>query len=93
MNLDPAVIKLLHLDPNNTSVSAAGGGGCSSASTFKILSKLHDGTQKLFFMKTGRGEEADIMFQGDGDSSFTCSGFATDANHQVNIPLSPLYTA
>lgn len=64
MKLDPAVIKLLNLDPENTSVSSAGGGGCSSASTSKITSKLSDGTEKCFFMKTGRGEDAEIMFEG-----------------------------
>ncbi|KAF2240444.1 Ketosamine-3-kinase [Trematosphaeria pertusa] len=65
MKLDPAVIKLLNLDPENTSVSSAGGGGCSSASTSKITSKLSDGTEKCFFMKTGRGEDAEIMFEGE----------------------------
>ena len=64
MKLDPAVIKLLNLDPDNTSVSSAGGGGCSSASTSKITSKLSDSTEKLYFMKTGRGKDAEIMFEG-----------------------------
>lgn len=64
MKLDPAVIELLKLDPDNTTVSSAGGGGCSSASTSKITSKLSDGTEKLFFMKTGRGKDANIMFEG-----------------------------
>jgi hypothetical protein len=64
MKLDPAVIKLLQLDPDNTTVSSAGGGGCSSASTSKITSKLSDGTEKLFFMKTGHGKDAEIMFEG-----------------------------
>jgi protein-ribulosamine 3-kinase len=64
MKLDPAVIELLNLDADHTTVSSAGGGGCSSASTSKITSKLGDGTEKLFFMKTGRGENAEIMFKG-----------------------------
>jgi protein-ribulosamine 3-kinase len=64
MKLDPAVIELLQLDPNNTTTSSAGGGGCSSASTSKITSKLSDGTQKLFFMKTGSGKDAEVMFAG-----------------------------
>jgi protein-ribulosamine 3-kinase len=64
MKLDPAVIQLLNLDAESTTVSSAGGGGCSSASTSKITSKLSDGTEKLFFMKTGRGEEAEVMFKG-----------------------------
>ncbi|ORX98681.1 Fructosamine/Ketosamine-3-kinase [Clohesyomyces aquaticus] len=65
MKLDPAVIKLLNLDPENTSVSSAGGGGCSSASTSKITSKLSGGTEKCFFMKTGQGKYAEIMFEGE----------------------------
>ena len=64
MKLDPEVVKLLKLDPENTTASSAGGGGCSSASTSKITSKLEDGTEKLFFMKTGRGKDAEIMFEG-----------------------------
>lgn len=64
MKLDPAVVKLLDLDPAATRVSSAGGGGCSSASTSKIVSKLDDGTEKAFFMKTGSGEDAKVMFEG-----------------------------
>jgi len=65
MKLDPAVIKLLSLNPDNTHVSSAGGGGCSSASTSKITSKLADGTEKQYFMKSGHGKEAEIMFEGE----------------------------
>lgn len=36
----------------------------SSASTSKITTKLDDGTEKQFFMKTGSGKEASIMFEG-----------------------------
>jgi hypothetical protein len=64
MKLDPAVVKLLDLDVATTTVSSAGGGGCSSASTSKIVSKLQDGTAKVFFMKTGSGEDAKVMFEG-----------------------------
>lgn len=64
MKLDPAVIQLLDIDPDRTTVSSAGGGGCSSASTSKITCKQSDGTGKLFFMKTGRGNEAEMMFRG-----------------------------
>ena len=71
MKLDPAVIELLKLDPENTTVSSAGGGGCSSASTSKITSKLADGTEKCFFMKTGHGKDANIMFEGILDAQFS----------------------
>ncbi|KAH6619930.1 Fructosamine/Ketosamine-3-kinase [Boeremia exigua] len=65
MKLDPAVLKLLQLDADATSVSSAGGGGCSSASTLKITSKLSNGTEKTFFMKTGSGSSAATMFEGE----------------------------
>ncbi|OAG06638.1 Ketosamine-3-kinase [Paraphaeosphaeria sporulosa] len=65
MKLDPAVVELLRLDAEQTTVSSAGGGGCSSASTFKITSKLSDGTEKRFFMKTGKGGNAEVMFAGE----------------------------
>lgn len=68
MKLDPAVRELLSLDLSNTNVSSHGGGGCSSASTSKITSKLNDGTEKCFFMKTGRGKDAEIMFEGEHSS-------------------------
>ncbi|KAF2007566.1 Ketosamine-3-kinase [Amniculicola lignicola CBS 123094] len=65
MELDPAVIELLNLDPGSTTVSSAGGGGCSSASTSKITSKLSDGTEKCFFMKSGKSDDAEVMFRGE----------------------------
>ncbi|KAF2502940.1 Ketosamine-3-kinase [Lophium mytilinum] len=65
MKLDPAVVKLLSLDPEHTTVSSAGGGGCSSAFTSKITEKGSDGKERCFFMKTGSGKEARIMFEGE----------------------------
>ena len=64
MKLDQAVRDLLSLDPSNTGVSSHGGGGMSSASTAKITTTLEDGTVERYFMKTGNGKEAQIMFQG-----------------------------
>jgi hypothetical protein len=64
MKLDPAVAELLRVDSEHATVSSAGGGGCSSASTAKITCKLSDGTEKSFFMKTGKGEDAEVMFAG-----------------------------
>jgi protein-ribulosamine 3-kinase len=64
MKLDTAVLKLLSLDESTTTVSSGGGGGCSSATTSKITTKLEDGTEKCFFMKTGSGSDAQIMFEG-----------------------------
>ncbi|OCL04816.1 Ketosamine-3-kinase [Glonium stellatum] len=65
MKLDPAVMELLFLDSSDTHVSSHGGGGCSSASTSKITCRLNDGTEKCFFMKTGKGKDAETMFEGE----------------------------
>ncbi|KAG5302483.1 phosphotransferase enzyme family protein [Histoplasma capsulatum G186AR] len=67
MKLDQAVIDLLHLDAANTTVSRVGG-GCSSASSAKISTKLADGTEKHFFMKTATGEAGRVMVQGEDAS-------------------------
>jgi protein-ribulosamine 3-kinase len=64
MKLDLAVVKLLGLDPDKTNVSSACGSGSSAASTSKIVSHLDDGTEKAYFMKTGSGKEAGVMFEG-----------------------------
>ncbi|EDU50333.1 phosphatidylinositol-4-phosphate 5-kinase fab1 (PtdIns(4)P-5-kinase) [Pyrenophora tritici-repentis Pt-1C-BFP] len=50
-----------------TNISSVGGGS-SFASTSKIVSQLDDGTQKAFFMKTGSGKEAEVMFEGRSGS-------------------------
>ncbi|KAF2010710.1 Ketosamine-3-kinase [Aaosphaeria arxii CBS 175.79] len=79
--LDPAVVELLKLDSENTSASSAGGGGCSSASTYKIVTKLKDGSKRSYFMKTGRGKDAAMMFEGEHAS--------LEALHAVVPSLAP----
>ena len=64
MKLDSAIAKLLSLDARRTTVSSGGGVGMSSASTANIMTKLQDGSNKKFFMKTASGSEAEIMFKG-----------------------------
>ncbi|KAH9829514.1 Fructosamine kinase [Teratosphaeria destructans] len=70
MKLDSAVASLLGLDPEQTSVSSAGGGGMSSASTYQIscTTKLPNGDEMKYFMKTGKGKEAEVMFEGEHQS-------------------------
>ena len=65
MKVDSAIVSLLKLDAAQTSVSSAGGGGMSSASTSKITTRLEDGSTMQYFMKTGRGKEAEVMFEGE----------------------------
>lgn len=62
MKVDPAVVKLLGLNSDGTTVSSAG--GSSFASTSKIVSRLDDGSEKAYFMKTGSGKAAEVMFAG-----------------------------
>ena len=63
MNVDNAVLQALHLDPAKTTIAAHGGSGFSA--TMRICSVLQDGTRKEFFMKTGYGKDAEIMFAGE----------------------------
>ncbi|KAE9968377.1 hypothetical protein Vi05172_g474 [Venturia inaequalis] len=65
MKLDTAVATVLRVDIANTTVSSQRGGGCSSASTAKIATTLPDGKEKDFFMKTGYGKDAEVMFEGE----------------------------
>ncbi|KAL1648338.1 hypothetical protein SLS58_002091 [Diplodia intermedia] len=65
MKLDDAVAQAIGIDSSIASVSSAGGGGMSSASTSKITAKMPNGGDKQFFMKSGKGEEAAVMFEGE----------------------------
>lgn len=60
--LDPAILKALSLDVALTSITSHGGSGFSS--TAKITTKV-DGEEKLYFVKTGSGKDAEIMFAGE----------------------------
>lgn len=59
--LDLAILEALSLDPSKTTISSHGGSGFSSTS--KIASTV-DGSQKLFFIKTGTGTNRELMFAG-----------------------------
>ena len=63
MKIDSAVIKALSLEPAKTTVAKHGGSGFST--TAKITTTLKDGTAKHFFMKTGKGTDAEVMFAGE----------------------------
>ncbi len=63
MKLDSAVIRSLSLDPAKTTVASHGGSGFST--TAKMSTIMKDGTEKHFFMKTGKGKGADVMFRGE----------------------------
>ncbi|EJD46889.1 fructosamine kinase [Auricularia subglabra TFB-10046 SS5] len=61
--LDRAVLDALELDAFSTKVSAHGGSGF--ASTYKIQARINGEDTRTFFMKTGRGEDARVMFEGE----------------------------
>ena len=63
MKIDSAVIRALSLDPAKTTIAKHGGSGFST--TAKITTTLKDGTEKNFFIKTGKGKNAQVMFAGE----------------------------
>ncbi|KLO93261.1 fructosamine-3-kinase [Fusarium fujikuroi] len=60
--VDPAIVEALGLDPANSAINSHGGSGF--ASTFKITSEK-DGKPLNYFVKTGTGNEAEVMFRGE----------------------------
>lgn len=64
MKVDSAILETLSLTSDQASMASAGAGGDSSARPFKITATLHDGSSKNFFVKTGHGRAAEIMFKG-----------------------------
>ncbi|KAL9125148.1 MAG: hypothetical protein Q9217_005605 [Psora testacea] len=63
MKLDAAILRSLSLEPAKTTVASHGGSGFTT--TAKITTTLNDGTRKHFFLKTGQGEDAEVMFAGE----------------------------
>lgn len=59
--IDPAILSALNIDKDDATISSVGGSGFSS--TLK-LSTTKDGQPFDYFIKTGSGEGARIMFQG-----------------------------
>ncbi|KAH8159111.1 hypothetical protein CIB48_g9136 [Xylaria polymorpha] len=64
-NIDPAIIEALGLDSNKTKLTSHGGSGF--ASTFKLSSTVK-GKEINYFVKTGTGSDAALMFQGEHES-------------------------
>ncbi|KAH8674677.1 Fructosamine/Ketosamine-3-kinase [Tricladium varicosporioides] len=64
--VDPAILSALSLDATTSTITSHGGSGF--ASTFKITSKGNDDIEKLFFVKTRKGKESELMFTGEYNS-------------------------
>ena len=60
-NVDLAILEALGLDASRTKITSHGGSGFSS--TFK-LTATRDGQEVNYFVKTGSGRNAEVMFQG-----------------------------
>ncbi|KAH6656186.1 fructosamine-3-kinase [Plectosphaerella plurivora] len=90
-SIDPAITIALGLHARGARIAPHGGSGFSS--TFK-LSAIRDGDPVYYFIKTGTGKEAEIMFRGEHESlnalnrvipgfcprSYAHGVFAEDAN-------------
>ncbi|KAL1866425.1 hypothetical protein VTK73DRAFT_4730 [Phialemonium thermophilum] len=61
-SVDPAITESLGLDPASTRIASHGGSGFSS--TFKLTS-VEDGREANYFVKTGTGSDAEVMFRGE----------------------------
>ncbi|KXJ96893.1 fructosamine-3-kinase [Microdochium bolleyi] len=61
--VDTAILEALRLDPEQTKISSHGGSGF--ASTFKLSSITPGGKAVSYFVKTGTGSEAEVMFKGE----------------------------
>ncbi|KND94529.1 Ketosamine-3-kinase [Tolypocladium ophioglossoides CBS 100239] len=59
--VDPAILEALGLDANRTRIAPHGGSGFSS--TFKLSSTV-GGQPVSYFVKTGTGKDAELMFRG-----------------------------
>ena len=63
MKLDSAIISALSLNLSSTHIALQNGSGFST--TAKITTISVDGSEKHYFMKTGLGKDAAVMFKGE----------------------------
>jgi len=61
-SVDPAIISALGLDAEHTKIASHGSSGF--ASSFKI-SSVANGQPVNYFVKTGSGSAAEVMFRGE----------------------------
>ena len=69
--LDSAILRALNLNAATTTIASHGGSGFSSTAklTSKVLENNSDGkeveTEKIYFVKIGKGKGSEIMFAGE----------------------------
>ncbi len=71
--VDSAILEALGLDAKSSKIGAHGGSGF--ASTFKLSSEV-DGKEVNYFVKTGTGADAEIMFRGQPANQLVGGSFA-----------------
>lgn len=60
-NVDPAILKALGIDDQHAEIASHGSSGF--AATFKLSATI-DGQSINYFVKTGTGSAAELMFKG-----------------------------
>lgn len=66
-NVDAAILEALGLEATSSKLVSHGGSGFSS--TFKLVA-AKDGEDLTYFVKTGFGPQADVMFRGKQSRSY-----------------------
>ncbi len=61
LKVDAALLEALGLEASDSEIHAHGGSGF--ASTFRLSSKIR-GNEVDYFVKTGSGQDAEVMFRG-----------------------------
>lgn len=61
--VDAAILEALGLSAEQTKISSHGGSGF--ASTFRLSSVTSEGETVNYFVKTGTGPDAEVMFRGE----------------------------
>ncbi|RCI14174.1 hypothetical protein L249_6071 [Ophiocordyceps polyrhachis-furcata BCC 54312] len=64
MSVDPAILEALGLDDDEAQAKIASHGGSNFSSTFKLTTTNNSNERRNFFVKTGTGRDADLMFRG-----------------------------
>ncbi|KAF4637512.1 hypothetical protein G7Y89_g555 [Cudoniella acicularis] len=90
--IDEAILSALSLDAAAATITSHGGSGF--ASTFKITSQGNDGKEKLYFVKTGKGKDSEVMFTGRSflPSHFDVTNLSPPEMGKVQTTLSSTIT-
>lgn len=88
MGVDPALVEALGLAPSTAKMASHGGSGFASSSK---LTGLKDGKEAQFFVKTGSGADAEVMFRGKLPTPLLTYTYSPTLNG-IRLSLSPLFS-